>query len=376
MISCPCGRRSIGNTRANRSGSVSQPLTICGRQRRGGPGVDHVGIAGEAARHAALLRRVAGRHVGGRVDRQPIFGGHQRAVVVGPAVGVERVPDRDRHAEEPLPADQPVAGQPAHPVLVAVPHVRRHPAQLAAAVEQRGPQVGVPAAVADVPLPGRDDLQRRVAALVELHRVGDRARLADQVERLGEQPDDLPPRLVDGAPGERRVRRRVDAVRRLGQQPPVAADHHPGVEPQLAPPGHVGEVAERADHRDAGALVRLRQRVRVHRHLDTEDGRTHGARRTGARSARRRGGRPAPRTPAAARAGWSRCRPARRPGRGSAAGDRRPAVRGLRAPPARPRCRSPTSHSVGASAVYASPRARLRRNARCEVVRACRPIVV
>src|SRR3954471_19463068 len=30
MISCPCGRRSIGKTRLNRSSSVCQPLTICG----------------------------------------------------------------------------------------------------------------------------------------------------------------------------------------------------------------------------------------------------------------------------------------------------------------------------------------------------------
>ena len=30
MMSCACGRRSIGNTRANRSGSRTQPPTICG----------------------------------------------------------------------------------------------------------------------------------------------------------------------------------------------------------------------------------------------------------------------------------------------------------------------------------------------------------
>src|SRR5665811_687735 len=30
MMSWPCGRRSIGNTRANRSGSRSQPPAICG----------------------------------------------------------------------------------------------------------------------------------------------------------------------------------------------------------------------------------------------------------------------------------------------------------------------------------------------------------
>ena len=30
MISCACGRRSIGKVRANRSGSRSQPVAICG----------------------------------------------------------------------------------------------------------------------------------------------------------------------------------------------------------------------------------------------------------------------------------------------------------------------------------------------------------
>jgi hypothetical protein len=30
MMSCACGRRSIGNTRANRSGSSSHPPAICG----------------------------------------------------------------------------------------------------------------------------------------------------------------------------------------------------------------------------------------------------------------------------------------------------------------------------------------------------------
>ena len=37
-------------------------------------------------------------------------------VVVGLAVGVERVPDRERHAEEPLARDQPVAVEPVDPV--------------------------------------------------------------------------------------------------------------------------------------------------------------------------------------------------------------------------------------------------------------------
>ena len=64
------------------------------------------------------------------------------------------------------------------------------PRDLAAALDERGAQVGVAAAVADVPLAGGDDLERPVAALVELDRVLDRAGLAEQLARLGELFDD------------------------------------------------------------------------------------------------------------------------------------------------------------------------------------------
>ena len=40
---------------------------------------------------------------------------------------------------------------------------------------------------------------------------------------------------------------------------------------------HVGQVAEGAAHRDAGALVRLRGVMGEHRELDAEDRRRHGA---------------------------------------------------------------------------------------------------
>ena len=71
-------------------------------ERRGGPGVEDVGVADEAAGLAALALGVAGRRVGGGVDGELGLGGHDRAVVDGLAVGVDRVPDRDRHAEEAL----------------------------------------------------------------------------------------------------------------------------------------------------------------------------------------------------------------------------------------------------------------------------------
>ena len=61
--------------------------------------------------------------------------------------------------------------------------------------------------------------------------------------------------------GQLRVRRgrrlAGEPVRRLAGQAAVAADHGADRQVQLAPPGDVGEVAERAAHGDAGALVHL-----------------------------------------------------------------------------------------------------------------------
>ena len=107
-----------------------------------------------------------------------------------------------RDAEVALPADQPVAVQPVDPVLVAHLHVRRVPPQLFPAGEQRLAQVGVPPAVADVPLPAGHDLEGAIAAFVELDRMGDGPGLADQVARLGEQLDHGALRRLDGAAGD------------------------------------------------------------------------------------------------------------------------------------------------------------------------------
>ena len=59
-------------------------------------------------------------------------------------------------------------------------------------------------------------------------------------------------------------------------QPAVATDDGAHRQVQLAPPGDVGEVAEGAAHRDAGALVGLRGLVRDDRDLDAEDRRGDG----------------------------------------------------------------------------------------------------
>src|SRR5205807_1942095 len=67
-----------------------------------------------------------------------------------------------------------------------------------------------------------------------------------------------------------------DAVRRLGQDPAVPVEDRAGRKVQLAPPGHVGEVAEGADHGDAGALVGLGEVMGDDRHLDAEQRGAHG----------------------------------------------------------------------------------------------------
>ena len=202
MMSWACGRRSIGNVRANRSGLSGQPQTICGRQRRGGPGVHDVGITDEAAGHAALLGTIPVGHVGRRIDRQPVGRGLQHLVVLNRAVVRDRIPQRKRHAEKSLPADAPVAVQTIGPVFEARLHVGRMPLQLARPRQQRLTLIhGL-----DEPLAAGDDLERPVALLEELHRMRDRPRLADQLSRGAQLLDDPGARFRDGQTDELGVR--------------------------------------------------------------------------------------------------------------------------------------------------------------------------
>jgi hypothetical protein len=130
-----------------------------------------------------------------------------------------------------------------------------------AAGQQRGPQVGVAAAVADVPLARGDDLQRLVAALVEVRLALGRGGLAVEVAAGAQRLDDRPPGAVRRLAGDLLgVQLRPDPVSQSGVsacEPAVAGDQRAGGQLQLAPPRDVGEVAEGAAHRDAGALVHL-----------------------------------------------------------------------------------------------------------------------
>ena len=208
-----------------------------------------------------------------------IDGGGEHLVVARVAVGIEAVPHRHWHAEEPLTADEPVAVQAAHPVVVAVLHVARVPGEFVAAFEQFGAQGCVAATVADVPLPGGDDFERPSTTFVELHRVGDGACVAEHLARCGEHVDDALLGLLGGEAGEFAVvgatLGRFDPRRGLGGETPVEADEGPRRQVQFAPPGDVGDIAERTDHGDTGALVGVGQGVGQHRHFDLEERGAH-----------------------------------------------------------------------------------------------------
>ena len=153
--------------------------------------------------------------------------------------------------------------------------------QLRAAREERGAQVIVTPAVAVVPLAAGDDLERARPPLVELHRMGDRLRLADQLSGLAEQLDDPLLRLLHGLAREVGVasaRRTVDVAPPFGvrrDDAAVAPDDVAQRQLELAPPHDVGGVTEGADHRDARSLVRVGEVVRDDGHRHAEERGAH-----------------------------------------------------------------------------------------------------
>ena len=214
----------------------------------------------------------------------------------------------------------------------------RHPGQFLAAGEHRLLEVGVAAAVADVPLPGGDDLQRLVALLVEVGLALGRGRLAVAGRRTRGASSTIGLAGGEGGLAGELAPSRVgvgDPVRPVAQDPAVAADDHPGRQLQLAPPGHVGQVAEGAAHRDARSPCPARPpRAAAPAARPRTPGWSTVWPNRSAGSARRPDGRSAPRRRRSARAGWSRCRPAAAVRRGG----RRPGGRRRDSPgpPARP----------------------------------------
>ena len=70
-------------------------------------------------------------------------------------------------------------------------------------------------------------------------------------------------RRVGGFPAALTPRHRLEGAVRLDD----GADR----QSEFAPPDHVGHIAKGADHRRAGALLRIRERVRLHRHANAEE---------------------------------------------------------------------------------------------------------
>ncbi len=248
-------------------------------QRGGRPRVHDVRVADEAAGLATLGLVIPRGRLRGRVDRQLLLGRDDPLLPADLALLVHAVPHGDRHAEEALPRDQPVAVEAADPVVVAGPHVGRVEVELAPARPHRLAQVLVTTTVADVPLAGGHDLEGLVALLEEVGLALGLGGLAVQVARASQRVDHGLAGGVRGLGGHLGVDLATglgrDPVRGLRLDAAVAGDDRPRRQLQLAPPLHVRQVAEGAAHGDADALVHLGGRVRQDGHLDVEERGSH-----------------------------------------------------------------------------------------------------
>ena len=125
MMSCPWGRRSMGKVRANRSASSRHPHTICGVSDE----VAHVSMMSfSPVKPPGTSRCDSSKPGAGSADGSTGSDASDGTIGESHTISperIQRVPHGNRHAEESLARDQPVAGQPKHPILVALAHVRR-----------------------------------------------------------------------------------------------------------------------------------------------------------------------------------------------------------------------------------------------------------
>ena len=271
-------------TQVHREGGIENRLVLFARlfpaghdlrgERRGRPRIHDVRFGGEATGHVALVLAVAFRHIVGRIDRQAVLARHDRMIVIGGAVFLHRIPQRERHAEEALTGDQPIAIQAVHPVFVTHAHEIRMEVQFATAFDQFGVQLLIGAAVLEVPLAGSDDFERLVALLVEVRHTLGRSRLAVKIAGFAQCVDDDLAcgecRLAGGFLEDALAFLVFDPVRGVHHDASVALDDGTQRQVQITPPLNVGHVTERTAHGDTCALVHFRGLVRQNRHLHVE----------------------------------------------------------------------------------------------------------
>ena len=182
-----------------------------------------------------------------------------------------RMFERNRHAENPLAADEPVSIQTADPVCAAAAHETRRPSELISGLQEVLTKRGITSAIAQVPLPRRDDLERTVIFFEELNGMFDRQRRSDQgVTRL--QRLDYPPtRFCNRTSRNLHVRcasfLQHDPVRQVMLHATVLIEDHACWKIKFMPPDHICEIATGTDHRKAGAFRRIGERMRFHRHV-------------------------------------------------------------------------------------------------------------
>ena len=256
-----CLRAHVHWERASKQVVVLAPSGCdLGSERRGGPCIHDIGIAGEATRHVTLSLGVPRRCVGGGVDGQCRFVCSNWLIVDGRTVGIERIPNRKRNAKEALTADEPVAVETVDPVLITNAHMRRMPVKFLAAFEQCFAQWKIASTVTQIPLTAGENFERAIALFKELHRVRDGLWFAIELVRVSQHVNDANLRLLNclagkfAVSGNSALACRHDPFRCFGLDATVDADDRASFELEFAPPNDVGEITERTDHRNAGAF--------------------------------------------------------------------------------------------------------------------------